>query len=157
MATRAVHEVHPERREHPSLDIARVIVPIGRALFGAIFILSAAGHFTQGAIQYAASEGVPFANVSVPLAGVVALAGGLSVLLGYKAKVGALLLIAFLAPVTVMMHDFWSVADEGVRMVQRVMFLKNVSMLGGALLIAYFGGGPFSVDALLEERAHPDG
>lgn len=156
MATRAVHDIHAERAAQPTLDIARFVAPLGRALFGAIFILSAAGHFTLDTIQYAAAEGVPFPMLFVPLSGVIALAGGLSVALGYKTKVGALLLIAFLAPVTMMMHDFWNVADVSMRAIQRIMFLKNLSMLGGALLIAYFGGGPFSVDSLLEDRADPD-
>lgn len=152
MATRAVPELHAEERVHPSVDITRVLVPLGRALFAAVFVIAAAGHFTQGVIRYAASEGVPFATALVPASGVLALAGGLSVGIGYKTRVGALLLIVFLVPVTFWMHDFWNVADESVRLVQRVMFLKNASMLGGAFLLAYFGGGPFSVDSLLEDR-----
>lgn len=152
MATRAAHEVPAVERVNPSVDLSRVIVPFGRVLFAAIFIISAAGHFTLGVIRYAASEGVPASMLLVPASGVVALAGGLSVALGYKTRVGALLLVAFLVPVTLFMHDFWNVADETLRGVQRVMFLKNVSMLGGALLLVFFGGGPFSVDSLLDDR-----
>src|SRR5947207_5187781 len=86
-------------------------VLLGRALFALIFILSAPGDFSQKTIGYAAHQGVPLAEIAVPLAGVLALAGGLSVLLGYRARVGAWLLILFLIPVTVLLHNFWAVAD----------------------------------------------
>jgi putative oxidoreductase len=45
------------------------------------------------------------------------------------------------------MHNFWTVTDPAMRQTQLVMFLNNVSMLGGALLISQFGVGPFSLDA----------
>jgi putative oxidoreductase len=74
-------------------------------------------------------------------------AGGLSILLGYRAKIGAWLLIAFVAAVTPMMHNFWTVADPMMRQMQFIMFMKNVSMLGGALLVTQLGTGPWSLDA----------
>ena len=45
------------------------------------------------------------------------------------------------------MHNFWAVTDPMMRGMQIAMFMKNVSMLGAALLIAYFGSGPLSLDA----------
>ncbi len=121
----------------------------GRILFSAIFILGALGHFSKQEIGYAAQQGVPLASVAVPLSGVIALAGGLSVLLGYRAKIGAWLLVLFLVPVTLLMHNFWAVKDAMMAQIQQVMFLKNVSMLGGALFIAHAGSGPLSLDARL--------
>lgn len=123
------------------------VVPAGRALYASIFLMAAFGHFSPQTIAYAASQGVPFAGLAVPLSGVLALVGGLSVLLGYKAKVGAWLLVLFLVPVTLMMHNFWAVTDPMMAKMQQVMFMKNLSMLGGALLITYFGAGPLSLDA----------
>jgi putative oxidoreductase len=73
--------------------------------------------------------------------------GGLSILLGYKAKIGAWLLVLFLVPVTLLMHNFWAVKDPMMAQMQMAMFLKNVTMLGGALLISQFGAGRLSVDA----------
>jgi putative oxidoreductase len=130
-----------------SREWLRYIVPLGRALFAAIFVASALSHFSRETIDYAASEGVPVASVFVPVSGVLALLGGLSVLLGYHARIGAWLLVAFLVPVTLLMHKFWAVSDPMMARVQFVMFMKNLSMLGGALLIAYFGSGPLSVDS----------
>jgi len=123
------------------------VVLLGRFLFAAIFVFSGLGHFAKPTIAYAASQGVPLPSVLVPLSGVIAIAGGLSILLGYHAKIGAWLIVVFLVPVTVMMHNFWTVTDPMMMQMQMMMFLKNLSMLGGALLITQFGAGPFSLDA----------
>jgi putative oxidoreductase len=131
----------------PAQGGAAPLALIGRAAFVAIFLTSGPMHFTQQVISYAAQQGVPAAPLLVPIAGLLALAGGLSILLGYRAKVGAWLLVVFLIPVTIMMHNFWAVTDPMMAQMQRVMFMKNVSMLGAALLIAVHGAGPLSLDA----------
>jgi putative oxidoreductase len=122
------------------------MVPLGRLLFSIIFILASLHHFQSGTIGYATNQGVPFAVILVPLSGLMILAGGLSVLLGYRAKMGALLIMLFLVPVTLVMHAFWAVTDPMAAQIQQIMFLKNISMLGGALIIFHFGAGPYSLD-----------
>jgi putative oxidoreductase len=109
--------------------------------------MAAPNHFSKQTIAFAASQGVPFASVAVPFSGVLALAGGLSILLGYRAKIGAWLIALFLIPVTLMMHKFWTVHDPMMAQIQMVMFMKNMAILGGALLISQFGAGPLSLDA----------
>lgn len=123
------------------------LVPAARVLFAAIFLMAAPGHFGADAMAHAASKGVPFVEALVPLSGILALLGGLSVALGYKARLGAVLLVAFLVPVTVMMHDFWAVSDPAAAKLQQVMFMKNLGLLGGAMFILYYGAGPISLDA----------
>jgi putative oxidoreductase len=86
------------------------------------------------------------AGLLVPISGVLALAGGLSIALGYKARWGAWSLVAFLLPVTFIMHGFWRLQDPVLAHTQQAMFAKNISMLGAALMIAYFGSGPLSID-----------
>ncbi len=127
----------------------RLQVLLGRILFALIFVVASVGHFSKSTIDYAAGQGVPLASIGVPLSGVIAILGGLSVAVGYKAKLGAWLLVLFLVPVTIALHNFWAVQDPAMAQMQQAHFLKNISMLGGALLISYFGAGPFSVDALL--------
>ncbi len=83
----------------------------------------------------------------MPAAAVIAIFGGVSILLGYYARVGAWLLVLFLVPVTLMLHNFWAVKNPTLAQTEQIMFMKNMSMLGGALLIAYFGSGPLSLDA----------
>ena len=123
------------------------VVVLGRFFFALIFLLAGANHFNKQTIGFAASQGVPLASIVVPLSGVLAIAGGLSILLGYHTKLGAWLIVLFLVPVTVMMHKFWAVQDPMMAQIQMIMFMKNVAMLGGALLISQFGAGSLSLDA----------
>ena len=131
----------------------KYIVLIGRILFSLIFLMSVPNHFSAPAVEYATSKGVLMPGVLVPLAGILILIGGLSVLLGYKAKWGAWLLVLFLIPVSFWMHDFWNIADPMMRQMQMINFMKNMSLLGGSLIIAFFGSGPLSLDA---RRTKPD-
>ena len=119
---------------------------LGRFLFSLIFLLAGLNHFSFQTIGFAASQGVPLASVLVPLSGVISQLGALSILLGYRAKVGAWLIVLFLIGVTPL-HKFWGVGDPMMRQIQMVMFMKNLAMLGGALLISQFGTGPWSLDA----------
>jgi putative oxidoreductase len=120
---------------------------LGRFFFALIFLMAGANHFSSQTIAFSASQGVPLASIAVPLSGVLSIAGGLSILLGYRAKLGAWLIVLFLVPVTVMMHKFWLVQDPMMAQIQMILFMKNVAMLGGALLISQLGAGPFSLDA----------
>jgi putative oxidoreductase len=122
-------------------------IPIlGRIFYSIIFILSGFSHFSKQSIQFAANQGVPMASFLVPFSGILILLGGISILLGYKARLGAWLIVIFLVPVTLMIHKFWAISDPMKASLQQVMFLKNLSMLGAALIIAYFGSGPLSID-----------
>lgn len=128
--------------------------PLGRVLYAFIFLYFAPSMFGAAAAAKATSNGVPLAGVAVPIGGVLALAGALSLIAGYKPRAGALLIVAFLLPVTFSMHAFWRIPDAGAAMVQKVMFLKNLSMLGAALVFVTQGAsGPLSLDAWLARRA----
>jgi putative oxidoreductase len=129
----------------------RYVMLAMRQLFSVTFIIASAGHFTPGTIALAASHGVPMAEFLVPLSGLIALAGGLSLLFGYQAKAGAWLLVLFLVPVTLTMHNFWALGDPTMFQMQLTMFIRNVMLLGGALMIAYSGAGSLSLDALMAE------
>lgn len=125
----------------------KFLVLFGRLLYSLIFLLSSFNHFSSSTIEYAAGHGVPMASILVPVSGIIAFIGALSIIVGYKAKWGAWLIVAFLIPVTFMMHNFWTITDPMMRQTQYIMFMKNLSMLGGAFLIAYFGAGPLSIDS----------
>ena len=128
------------------------IIPLaGRILFAFIFVASVPGLFGTAAITDAAAHGVPLPALAVPLAGLLALIGGLSVAFGYQARFGAWLLVLFLVPVTWKMHSFWNVPGAEVKQ-QLTHFMKNIALLGGALLIAHFGAGPLSIDHCKHSR-----
>jgi len=130
----------------------KYIAFVGRLLFSILFIVASAGHFSPQTIDAAARHGVPLAALLVPVSGVIALTGGLSVLVGFRTRFGALLLVLFLIPVSLLMHNFWAAADPTTYQLEQAMFMKNITMVGGALLIAYFGAGPVSLDAFVDPR-----
>jgi putative oxidoreductase len=119
---------------------------IGRILFSSFFLISGVSHFTKADILHATNHGLPMASVLSPLAGLIICIAGLSILLGFKARWGAWLLILFLIPATFIMHKFWKVTDPVQASFQQGEFMKNIAMMGGAFLIAYFGSGPFSLE-----------
>jgi putative oxidoreductase len=126
----------------------RYLPLIGRVLLCLLFLISGLTfHFTSDAVQYAEAQGVPAASLLVPLSGVIAIVGALSIMFGYRAKWGAWLLVIFLIPVTFMMHNFWAIDDPMQRQMQMTMFMKNLGLLGGVLLVAYWGAGPISLDS----------
>jgi putative oxidoreductase len=125
----------------------RYLVALGRLFYSLIFVVAGFGHFTHQEIAYAAAQGIPFAGVLVPVSGIMAIVGGLSILLGFHGKLGAWLLVLFLVPVTFTMHNFWAVKDPMMQQIQMAMFLKNISMLGSALFFAQIGTGPLSLDS----------
>jgi putative oxidoreductase len=151
MATGVISDSYVNKEKSVS---KRAVVLLGRVLFAAVFLSAGPGHFSKQTIAYAASHGVPFASIAVPLSGIIAVAGGLSILLGYRARLGAWLIVLFLVPVTLTMHNFWAVHDPMMAQMQFTMFMKNVSMLGGALLISQLGTGPLSLDARVRVE-HP--
>ena len=119
---------------------------LGRILFSFIFLMKSLEHFSGDMITHAALMGVPMAYFLVPFSGLIALLGGLSILLGYRAKIGAWILIAFLVPTTCIMHKFWLAEDLFSNMMHHYCFFKNLSILGACLMITYLGSGPLSLD-----------
>jgi putative oxidoreductase len=117
-----------------------VVFLIGRILFVLVFVLSGSTvHLLQArqGIEYARMYGVPAPELLVPLSGLMAVLGGLSVAFGVWGDLGALVLVAFLLPVAFLMHAFWKETDPQQRANQMVHFLKNLSMAGGALVLFY--------------------
>jgi uncharacterized membrane protein YphA (DoxX/SURF4 family) len=114
-----------------------IVFIVGRILFALIFINSGFAHFAQREAMtgYAQFKKVPAAKLAVPLTGLMILVGGLSVVLGFWADLGALLLAAFLVVSAFMMHNFWTMDDATQKMNETVAFFKNLSMAGAALII----------------------
>jgi putative oxidoreductase len=122
---------------------------LSRLLIAAIFLLSAVGnkipHFQQVAGSMAA-EGVPLPQVALIGAIVFLIVGSLSVMAGFKIRWGAALLLVFLVLATYFFHDFWN-AEGPEQQLQRIQFLKNVSLMGALLFLMANGAGALSWDA----------
>lgn len=113
------------------------VLLVGRVLFSFFFIYSGFNHLTKLSMMsgYAASVGVPAPTLAVAVTGLILLAGGLSVLLGMRPKIGALLLVIFLVPTAFMVHKFWGIADPMLAANQAAHFWKNITLAGAALMI----------------------
>jgi putative oxidoreductase len=116
-----------------------VVFLIGRILFVVPFVMSVQIHLVnrEQGVQYARMYNVPLAELGVPLTGLMAVGGGLSVLFGVWGDLGALLIAAFLFLITPFMHAFWREQDQMQRAVQTAMFTKNFALAGGALVLFY--------------------
>ena len=126
------------------------ILLLGRILFVLIFFTSLPGNFTAEKSKSAAANGLPMASLLVPLASIIAFIGALSIVLGIEGRYGAWLIVFFLVPVTFVQHKFWTFEDPQKRKMQYLNFMKNMSILGGALFIAMYGTGPLSLDIFLQ-------
>jgi len=121
---------------------------IGRILLVLIFLNSGIGKIGnfEGTAQYMAKFGMPFTSFFLFGAIVLELVGSITIIFGYFTRFGALLLLIFLIPTTLIFHT--NFADQ----IQVIMFMKNASMFGGCLLLLSFGAGRFSLDYLLRGR-----
>lgn len=113
---------------------------LGRILFGLIFIGSGIGHFAEAdnSAQHAASKNVPQPKNAVLLSGATFLIGGVSIIFGIFGDLGALALILTLIPATFLFHRFWEEVDPMVKQVEMAHFMKNLSLIGGALILFSF-------------------
>jgi putative oxidoreductase len=120
---------------------------IGRIALAAIFVLSGLQKLVDftGTVSMIAGAGVPLPMVAAAVAVVIELGGGLAIFAGWMTRVAALAIVVFLIIVSPIFHNFWTMQGDE-RMLNQVMFLKNVSMLGGFLLLMAFGPGRYSVD-----------
>ena len=112
---------------------------MGRVLFGVFFIVSGINHLTNAGMTsgYAKSKNVPLAYPPVVGTGVTLVLGGLSVPLGLFPVVGLVLIVVFLLPTSVLIHNFWTVQDPQARAAEQVNFLKNFALTGAALALVY--------------------
>jgi uncharacterized membrane protein YphA (DoxX/SURF4 family) len=117
------------------------VILIGRILLGMIFIgAGAAGHLqqTDETAGYAEARGVPNPKVLVQVSGVLILAAGLGVLFGVWADLAALGIVGYSLITAFMVHHFWTDTDEMTKTVEMSMFMKNLSMAGGGLILFGF-------------------
>jgi uncharacterized membrane protein YphA (DoxX/SURF4 family) len=126
-----------------------VVMLVGRILFAFMFVMSGFNHLAKAEAMagYAAYKKVPAPKLANLLSGVLMLLGGLSIILGIYADLGALILAILLVAMAVKMHDFWNAQGEA-KQPEMIGFLKNISMAGGALFL-------FAVAAMQDSNIGP--
>jgi putative oxidoreductase len=129
---------------------------LGRVSLTTIFFLSAVGNKIPNFSQIAnvmGAVGMPAPQLMLVGAIVFLIAGSLSVIVGFRARIGAGLLLTFLVLATYFFHAFWNPALRAAeQQAQMIQFMKNLSMMGAMLFIIANGSGPWSVDGLLQRR-----
>ena len=117
-----------------------MVLLIGRVVFSFFFIYSGFNHLTKLSTysQYAGASGVPAPTLLTAVSGLMLLAGGVSILLGVKARWGSLLIAAFLIPAAFTVHKFWGISDPMMAANQAANFWKNIALAGAALMIFGF-------------------
>ena len=118
---------------------------MGRILFSMIFIASGMNHLMKldDMSAYAASKGVPAAKAATAISGLVIMAGGIMIVLGWHRFIGAALLVMFLISTAFVMHPFWKESDPQASMNEMGHFMKDLALAGAALLIAVYAGLPW--------------
>jgi putative oxidoreductase len=119
----------------------------GRALLALLFILSGYQKLTgfSGTADFMASVGMPMAQVLLVGAIAVELGGGLMLLAGWKARWAAAAIALFTIPATLIFHAFWA-GDPAQAQNQFIHFMKNVSIIGGMLMVVAMGPGGWIID-----------
>jgi len=119
----------------------------GRILLALMFIPAGFGKLTNlgGTAGYIASGGLPFPSVLAVLVGALELFGGLALVIGFKVRWVGLAMALFTLAASMLFHPFWSV-PEAQQMVTKLLFMKNISVVGGMLLISALGAGALSLD-----------
>ena len=125
-----------------------VLSVVGRLMIAAIFLMSALGNKIpkfNDVVGYMASEGVPQPQVMLAGAIAILILGSLSIIAGFKTRLGATLLLVFLVLATYYCHDFWTFEGQEQQM-QMIQFMKNLALMGTMLLLIANGPGGCSLD-----------
>ncbi|MFM8900074.1 MAG: DoxX family protein [Burkholderiales bacterium] len=124
------------------------LILIGRILLALMFVVagfSKIGSF-GGTVGYIASKGLPLPSLLAVATIALELLSGLALILGWQTRLAALALALFTLAASVIFHNFWAMPVEQ-QMMQHLMFMKNLSVAGGMLVLAACGAGVYSLDA----------
>ncbi len=127
----------------------------GRLVAGGMFLGSGASNLMDldAKAGYAASKGVPNPTFWVTLASLLLVLGGLSIISGFKPHLGVGAIVLFLVPVTLIMHNFWTISGLQADIEQHA-FMGNAGLFGSALLfLAIPRPWPASLDAWVASKA----
>lgn len=115
-----------------------ILLLIGRIMFALIFIFSGITQLLniKGTVQLMSTLGIPFPKFSAIFSSLMAIVGGIGIVFHAYSLYGSIIIILFLLPTTFMGHRFWSIKDKKEKTNHMQHFMKNISMIGGAIVIA---------------------
>ena len=134
------------------MSFSELISPLVGRVVLAWFFLSAALHYAsqwQASVLMLSMQRAPSPALLLAIGIVVMLVGGISLLLGFHARYGAMLLFSFTLLATLLMHDYWHIANATAREADYEIFARNIAIAGALLMLVGMGAGPFSLDNTL--------
>jgi putative oxidoreductase len=130
-----------ERRRDELLLLARIFLMALFVIFGTDKFLN-----FSGTADYMAAVGLPLPTFAAFTALVMEFAVGIAILLGFYTRPLALALAIYTVVTALIGHRFWAITDPGVRLDTMIHFYKNMSIVGGLLLLCITGPGKYSID-----------
>jgi putative oxidoreductase len=144
LSTTAAHSTSARVSRESATNTAKNIAEVaGRSFLAVLFLLSGLGKIGAYATTaaYMSSVGVP--GILLPVVIVTEVLGALAIVLGWQTRITALLLAGYSLLTALVFHTNFA------NQIEMVMFLKNVSIAGGFLLLVVHGAGPLSLDRRL--------
>ncbi len=128
--------------------MADVALLLGRVLLVSIFIFSGVPKLMDvgGTAAYITAKGLPFPQLLAVAAGLTEAIGGVLILVGWQTRLAAVVLFLFTGAALFLFHDFWNVPAGPERIAQMVQAWKNLSIIGGLMILAGAGAGRWSVE-----------
>lgn len=129
--------------------IESILFLLGRLAIGAFFLWKAIErmqHWNEAG-DALRRKGVPHVTYVLPVSMLIQVIGGLSIVLGLYARGGAILLLAFMVFHMYKLHAFWKLNHSTEHALEKLLFMKDLAIVGGLLLLLAVGGGHFSVHA----------
>lgn len=123
------------------------ILLLARLLLMILFVLAGWGKLTgfEGTVGYMTSLGAPAPMLAAAVAVIMEFLVAILLILGFYTRPLALLFALFVLGTALLGHPFWNMVDPE-RSANMTQFLKNLSIVGGLLVLAVSGPGRFSLD-----------
>jgi putative oxidoreductase len=121
---------------------------IGRVLLVFLFVYSGFNKISgfEGTEAAIASKNVPLPAIATAIAIIIECIGGAMIAFGWKARWAAIVVAVFTLVATILFHNFWAMTDAAAIKTNQLMFLKNIAVIGGLLLVFALGPGRYSID-----------
>lgn len=109
----------------------------GRLVLGGFYLYYGINNVVDfaGMSRYAAYKGVPLPGLAVIVGAILLILGGLSIITGYRPTLGIAALVLFLLPVTTLMHNYWTISDPQMRVIEQGLWMRNMALAGAALFL----------------------
>jgi len=136
------------------LALTQLFLPAARIILGIYFLLPGVMKFTQygNHVAYMASHDMFWIPFFLILSGLIQVGGAAALFAGYRVPLVAFVLAGLTLIISLVMHDFWTMAEGLQRSHETQNFFKNMGIMAGLLALSSAGAGVWSLDARRDRR-----